>query len=278
MISLGGATEAAIWSIAYPIGEVDPAWRPIPYGRPLPNQTFHVLDDRLAGVPGAGCRASCTSAASGWPQGYWRDEERTAASFVTHPVTGERLYRTGDLGRWLPDGDHRVPRPRGLPGQGPRLPHRAGRDRGGVLAGDAVDAAVAAAVGEDRHHRRIAAYLVPAVSGQDEEALLTEVRALLEQRLPGYMMPASFVVLDRLPLTGNGKVDRAALPQPGAERDLGGAAGSDADPELVARLAAIVAEVIGVEQVGPRETSSPSAATRSRASRSSPARTPRGSS
>lgn len=101
--SLGGATEASIWSILYPIGEVDPAWRSIPYGKAMRNQSFHVRDAHLnpcpVGVPGELCIGGI-----GVALGYWNDEARTAAQFVVCPDTGERLYRTGDLGRWLPDG------------------------------------------------------------------------------------------------------------------------------------------------------------------------------
>ncbi|HTQ80156.1 MAG TPA: methyltransferase, partial [Thermoanaerobaculia bacterium] len=103
VVSLGGATEASIWSILYPIGEVRPEWRSIPYGRPMKNQSFHVLDRELlprpVWVPG-----QLFIGGVGVAAGYWADAERTAASFIDHPVTGERLYRTGDLGRSLPDG------------------------------------------------------------------------------------------------------------------------------------------------------------------------------
>ncbi|GGY23614.1 non-ribosomal peptide synthetase [Pseudoduganella albidiflava] len=101
--SLGGATEASIWSVLHPVGEVDPAWRSIPYGKPMANQRFHVrdtnLDDCPVGVPGELCIGGI-----GVAVGYWNDGERTAQAFVTCPRSGERLYRTGDLGRWLPDG------------------------------------------------------------------------------------------------------------------------------------------------------------------------------
>ncbi|MGP4050470.1 amino acid adenylation domain-containing protein [Streptomyces sp. 2A115] len=103
LISLGGATEAAIWSIYHPIGDVPATWRSIPYGTPLANQTFHVLDAALRPrpelVPG-----ELWIGGVGVAMGYLGDEQRTAERFVTHPATGERLYRTGDLGRYLPDG------------------------------------------------------------------------------------------------------------------------------------------------------------------------------
>jgi pyochelin synthetase len=103
IISLGGATEGSIWSIAHPIGEVDTARPSIPYGTPLTNQTFAVLDRHLrprpAWVPG-----ELYIGGAGVALGYFGDESRTAERFVTEPATGERLYRTGDLGRYLPDG------------------------------------------------------------------------------------------------------------------------------------------------------------------------------
>ncbi|MEW2549858.1 AMP-binding protein [Streptomyces sp. NPDC047002] len=103
LISLGGATGAAIWSIAHEIGEVDPEWDSIPYGRLLTNQRFHVLDDRLEHCP-VWVAGELYIGGLGLAEGYWRDHVRTAERFITHPVSGERLYRTGDLGRWRPDG------------------------------------------------------------------------------------------------------------------------------------------------------------------------------
>lgn len=104
LVSLGGATEAAIWSIHRRIHAVEPHWRSVPYGTPLANQRFHVLDaalrDRPDLVPG-----ELYIAGTGLAEGYLNDPERTASRFPSHPVTGERLYRTGDLGRYLPDGD-----------------------------------------------------------------------------------------------------------------------------------------------------------------------------
>ena len=103
VISLGGATEASIWSIFHPIDRVDPGWTSIPYGKPLANQRLHVLGPDLAPrpvwVPGA-----LFIGGVGLALEYWHDPVRTAESFITHPQTGERLYKTGDLGRRLPDG------------------------------------------------------------------------------------------------------------------------------------------------------------------------------
>ncbi len=103
VVSLGGATEAAIWSIAHPIGRVDPSWRSIPYGRPLTNQRFHVLGADAADLPDH-VPGELHIAGAGLARGYWRDPTQSAAAFIHHPRSGERLYRTGDYGRWLADG------------------------------------------------------------------------------------------------------------------------------------------------------------------------------
>ncbi|WP_435105103.1 amino acid adenylation domain-containing protein [Arhodomonas sp. AD133] len=104
LLSLGGATEAGIWSIHYPVDEVPADWVSIPYGRPLTNQTFHVLDAHMESCPDWVPGDLYIGGAS-LASGYWRDEKRSRASFLAHPRTGERLYRTGDLGRYLPDGN-----------------------------------------------------------------------------------------------------------------------------------------------------------------------------
>ena len=96
-VSLGGATEASIWSIYYPITEVNPHWRSIPYGKPLGNQKFHVLDRQYKPVP-VWVEGQLYIGGIGLAKGYWQDQQKTLNSFVIHPVTQERLYKTGDLG------------------------------------------------------------------------------------------------------------------------------------------------------------------------------------
>ncbi|MGH9348411.1 MAG: amino acid adenylation domain-containing protein [Vicinamibacterales bacterium] len=103
LVSLGGATEAAIWSISHPIGEVDPSWKSIPYGRALPGQSIAVLDESLESLP-PWAEGEIYIGGAGLARGYWRDEGLTRERFVRHPRTGERLYRTGDAGRAWPDG------------------------------------------------------------------------------------------------------------------------------------------------------------------------------
>src|SRR5262249_16934984 len=152
----GGATEASIWSILHPVGEVDPSWRSIPYGRAMANQGFHVLDGHLEPRP-LWVSGELYISGAGLAMGYWRDAEKTAASFLPHPRTGERLYRTGDLGRWRPDGhieflgrdDLQVKI------QGHRI--ELGEVEAALVRHPAVRLAVAAAVGERGRGRRLVA-------------------------------------------------------------------------------------------------------------------------
>lgn len=102
MISLGGATEASIWSIYYPVSQVQPGWSSIPYGRPLPNQSMHVLNDQLRPCP-VNVVGAIYIGGMGLAMGYLNDEEKTKRHFIA--VDGERLYYTGDLGRYQVDGN-----------------------------------------------------------------------------------------------------------------------------------------------------------------------------
>jgi pyochelin synthetase len=103
VVALGGATEGSIWSIAHPIGDVDTARPSIPYGRPLTNQYFAVLDHAMRPRPDW-VTGELYIGGAGVAMGYLNDDSRTAERFVTDPADGARIYRTGDLGRYLPDG------------------------------------------------------------------------------------------------------------------------------------------------------------------------------
>jgi amino acid adenylation domain-containing protein len=107
IISLGGATEASIWSILHPINKTDSKRPRIPYGKPMANQKFYVLDRFWKDCPDH-VAADLYIGGVGLAEGYWKDSEKTAAAFVTHPVTGERLYRTGDIGCFLPEGNIQI--------------------------------------------------------------------------------------------------------------------------------------------------------------------------
>ncbi|CAF1513875.1 unnamed protein product, partial [Adineta steineri] len=102
--SLGGATEASIWSIAYTLPKVIPReWKSIPYGIPLRNQQYYVYGIHLDDCP-EWVLGELYIGGEGLANGYWNDQEKTQSSFIIHPLTNERLYRTGDYGRFLPNG------------------------------------------------------------------------------------------------------------------------------------------------------------------------------
>ncbi|MBU1627403.1 amino acid adenylation domain-containing protein [bacterium] len=103
LISLGGATEGSIWSIYFPIAYIDSSWKSIPYGKPLTNQRFYVLNKHLGHCPEY-VPGELYIGGEGVALNYWRDNEKSNISFIIHPETNERLYSTGDLGRFLPDG------------------------------------------------------------------------------------------------------------------------------------------------------------------------------
>ncbi len=160
VVSLGGATEVAIWSVVHPIARIDPDWTSIPYGRPLTNQRVYVLNDALqlcpVWVPG-----ELYLGGVGLAVGYWGDSERTASRFITHPRTGERLYRTGDRARYRPEGTlellGRVDTQVKLHG------HRIepGEIEAVLLQHPHVHAAVVAPQQTAAGHRYLAAYVVP---------------------------------------------------------------------------------------------------------------------
>jgi pyochelin synthetase len=236
VVSLGGATEASIWSIGYPIERVDPSWSSIPYGRALSRQSFHVLDDELEPLP-VGERGALYIGGVGLARGYWRDEERTQCAFRVHPRTGERLYRTGDLGRLMPDGNIEFlgREDQQVKIQGYRV--ELGEIEAALLEQPGVENAVAAARGERDGDRLLVAYVV-----SSEPVSAQELEAALARKLPSYMIPM-IVQLDALPLTANGKVDRRALPDPFAARAP--AAELSAPGSLEQQLVALVARTLG---------------------------------
>ncbi len=205
LVALGGATEACVWSNDFRVTEVSPDWPSIPYGHPMQNARYYVLDDSLApcrvGEPGelfiAGeCVAS----------GYVNDPELTAARFLPDPwVPGERMYRTGDRARWTSSGwveflgrlDAQV-KVRGFRVELGEIEQAARR-----LA--LVDDAVAVAVGDPRDP-----VLTLAVRSEVPFSAQEFMRQL-EAHLPTYMMPSKVCQVESFPVGPNGKVDRDRL-------------------------------------------------------------------
>lgn len=208
VISLGGATEASIWSIFYPIDHVDPQWKSIPYGRPMDNQQFYVLNKDMKPCPDW-VTGDLYIGGHGLAKGYRLDEEKTRQSFVTHPEFQILLYKTGDQGRYLPDGAIEF----------------LGRDDSQVKIGGyrvelgEVEAALNTCPGvkkaliavQGNGNNSLVGYVVPE---KDSQFFESEIKQHLEQRLPAYMIPHRYMVLEQFPLSPNGKIDRKQLPVP----------------------------------------------------------------
>ena len=197
--SLGGATEASIWSIYFPIKKVDPKWQSIPYGYPLANQTIYVLNDRMEICPPEVKGEICIGGV-GVAQGYANSEEKTKAAFINHPKLG-RIYKTGDYGRFSSEGyvvflgrkDSQVK----IGGYRIEL----GEIEQRVNAIDSVDTAI---VLLDENKKIVAFYTGKELS---KETFKSE----LSKFLPAYMIPHRYVHLETIPLSSNGKLDRKAL-------------------------------------------------------------------
>jgi pyochelin synthetase len=167
VISLGGATEAAIWSIYHEVGEVPKDAASVPYGIPLRNQAFHVLDANLRPSP-VWVPGELYIEGAGLARGYWADAAKTAASFIEHD--GVRLYRTGDFGRYLPDGTIQFLGRRD--GQVKIGGHRIelGEIESVLGRHPGVDRAVAVKSAEDGANARLLAFVTPA---RDDDSLFS---------------------------------------------------------------------------------------------------------
>ncbi|MFP5270440.1 non-ribosomal peptide synthetase [Coleofasciculus sp.] len=244
VLSIGGPTETTIWNIGYLIEKVEPNWQSIPYGQPMANSKYYILNESLEDcpvlVPGQMYCAGVQLA-----KGYWRDKEKNRANFITHPRTGERIYRTGDLGRYCPDGNieflGRVDFQIKIRG------HRieAGEIETALTQHPAVRSAVITAVGEEPNKERLVAYIVP---DEKQTPTLEEISEFLKKKLPNYMVPSGFAVLKALPLSANGKVDRRAL----LHYSISNLQNAYIAPrnEIEKQLTAIWQEFLGVDKIG----------------------------
>nr|UYH37512.1 AMP-binding protein [Myxococcaceae bacterium MCy9487] len=160
IISLGGATEASIWSIFHPIDSLSPDWKSIPYGTPLTNQRFHVLDELLRPVPDW-VPGQLFISGAGLALGYWRDEQRSSSSFFIHPRSGERLYRTGDLGRYWPHGSIEFLGREDFQVKVNGFRIELGEVEAALGLHPSLREAVVTAVGEPQGNRHLVAYVVP---------------------------------------------------------------------------------------------------------------------
>jgi amino acid adenylation domain-containing protein len=245
-----GPTESTIWSCATCINDIKQMGAIMPIGQPIANTQVYVLteDGHLApqGMPG-----ELYIAGIGLARGYLNRADLTDEKFVANPFhdpsnpsSSDRMYKTGDLVRWLPDGnleflgriDHQV-KIRGF-----RI--ELGEVEQALMAQNAVrDALVVAKERVEGDDRYLAAYVIA-----DSDTETEELRQKLRERLPDYMVPSAFVVLEAFPLTPNGKTDRKALPEPDYVDAQNGYVAPRTETEQ--RLCSIWQDVLGLERVG----------------------------
>ncbi|MGY2224210.1 amino acid adenylation domain-containing protein [Pseudomonas gingeri] len=242
-----GPTETTIWSACHYLTSSDDVW----LGRPIANTTLHILGEDFDTLP-LGSRGELLIGGQGLARGYHQRPALTAERFVPDPFSeqgGARLYRTGDLTRYRAGGvieyvsrlDHQV-KIRGLRIELGEIEARL-QEHAAVRAASVIDI-------EGPAGKQLAAYVVLAEAGAglSPDVLRGELKAHLKSGLPDYMVPAHLVVLERMPLTPNGKLDRKALPTPVATAC--GQTHVAPRTELEQRLAAIWAELLKVESVG----------------------------
>ncbi|HWK88466.1 MAG TPA: amino acid adenylation domain-containing protein, partial [Longimicrobium sp.] len=249
LVNVYGPTEATVFATTHEVSALAPDAHTVSIGRPIANTRCYVLDER-GGLAGTGIPGELWIGGDGLAAGYLGRPGLSAERFAPDPFAGDpaaRMYRSGDRARWLEDGtleflgrlDEQV-KVRGFriePGEVETALHEHPAVREcAVIAREDVP-------GE----RRLVAY----VAGPDAEALrAAELRGFLKERLPDYLVPSAFVVMDAIPVTPNGKLDRRALPAPEAPRPSAEAASAAPRTPVERVLAEAWAEVLRLERVG----------------------------
>ncbi len=256
LYNMYGPTETTIWSSVY---EIKQDHISITIGRPIANTQIYLLDKQLQLVP-VGVSGELLIGGDGLACGYLNRPELTAERFIPHPFStesGARLYRTGDLARYCSDGsiEHLGRLDFQVKIRGFRI--ELGEIEAVLNEYPAVQQAVVVAREDAPGDKRLVAYVLQNPQYQDPDelkegmpTLVPQLRSLLKERLPDYMIPASFVLLETLPLTPNGKVDRRVLPVPNDTRP-------DLEKRFVAprnaleeAVAASWSQVLGIRQLG----------------------------
>jgi acyl-coenzyme A synthetase/AMP-(fatty) acid ligase/acyl carrier protein len=243
-----GPTETTIWSS---IDEVRNG-APVTIGYPLANNALYVLDERLEPQP-CGMTGEIWIGGEGVSRGYFRRPGLTAGAFLPDPFaarSGARMYRTGDLGRQRDDGRieclGRIDRQ--LKFRGFRI--EPAEIEAALLAHDTVAQAAVALIGTGAAEQRLVAYVV---AGAEQIVSVQDLRRHLQDILPGYLVPTHLIVLDAMPSTPNGKIDRAALPALSGDAVPAETMSAPAG-EIESTLAEIWAAALQVDRVGAEQS------------------------
>jgi natural product biosynthesis luciferase-like monooxygenase protein/amino acid adenylation domain-containing protein/non-ribosomal peptide synthase protein (TIGR01720 family) len=246
LLHVYGPTETTTFASWHPVRRVEPGAVTVPIGGPLANTTLYVLDARGEPVP-PGLPGELFIGGAGVARGYLGRPATTAERFVPDPfgAAGGRLYRTGDRVRWLPAGALEFLGRMDAQAKVRGFRIEPGEVEAALLEHGRVREALVAVREDEPGEKRLVAYVVAAGGA---EVAAPELREHLRGRLPEYMVPSAYVVLEALPLTANGKVDRRALPAP----ERGGSEGAYVAPRTAAEevLAGIWAETLRLETVG----------------------------
>lgn len=247
VVALGGATEATVWSNYYPVTEVEEHWVSIPYGTPIQNAKYYILDSKLQPCPpyipgdlyiGGECLAS------GYTDPRLTEERFLPDPFRERKIAGAQMYKTGDLARWMPNGvmeflgrsDHQVKI------RGYRI--ELGDIQAQLLKHPCVLEALVTDWTDASGSKSLCAYYT--LSG---EQFSGELKEYLSGLLPDYMIPSYFVSLPVMPITANGKIDRGALPGP-QDHLYTNVSYEEPVNSHEKMLAQIWEEVLGVERIG----------------------------
>ncbi|HEX8088393.1 MAG TPA: non-ribosomal peptide synthetase, partial [Blastocatellia bacterium] len=249
LLNAYGPTESTTFALWQVVKSVDEKAKTIPIGRPLSNTRVYVLDDDLNPTP-VGVVGQLYIGGEGLARCYWGRPDLTAEKFIPDPFgdgPGGRLYKTGDLVRHLEGGkidylgrnDHQV-KLRGF-----RI--ELGEIESALKQMPGVREAIVMARGDTTADKKLVAYMV---CEREPSPTTHEVRRFIIERLPDYMAPSSVVIIDGLPLTPNGKLDRDALRRLGEASPISEESYVAPRNSVEAVVAAIWAEILGIEQVG----------------------------
>lgn len=213
VISLGGATEASIWSIFYKVNNDYKTLKNIPYGQPLTNQQFYVLDQNLNLCPFY-VTGDLYIGGIGLAKGYWKDIEKTNSSFIQTEKYG-RIYKTGDIGRYV-NNDNIINieflgrKDSQVKIQGHRI--ELSEVESAMLKHEGISSGLVLSYGEAKGEKYLVGYIQKNKNYNNGILEDSEIINFMESKLPCYMVPSIFIEIDFIPLTPNGKVDKKLLP------------------------------------------------------------------